>query len=188
MKAKALRTLCITVLLIGGALSPLLGQVTAGVTPAAGLYSDGVDLQTVSAGFESLASVDWEPGFLAEAVPGLALSGAVGYSFVSQDGIQTNGIIAGAGASYTIPLGILQFYAKPGLLGGIQYSIFSGTDAGPETPFLLLPSVEAGYRWPSGLRVGVYAAFKLLFYDAGGGSENERSFTLGPKASFSFGS
>lgn len=180
MKVKLLAPALFVALLTTPFLSSLGAQVTVGVAPAAGFYTGAV-------GFESIVGVEWEPPFLSTAVPGLAVAAGVGYSFVSQADIDTNGFAVGGGAAYTFFPLVEGLYAKPALLAGVQYSVFSGADADPQTPFLLLPSAEVGYAWPSGLRIGLYGGFKMLFYSGPGGSANERSFLLGPRGSFSFG-
>jgi hypothetical protein len=170
----------IALLLMGVVAFPASAQLAAGATPAGRFYSG-------AAGFEGFVHLDWQPAFLEGSVPGLAFSVGGGYSYLSSDGMTTNGAVVAAGAGYYFPLGYLEFYARPGVLAGVQYSSFSGVDANSETPFMLAPEAEVGYAWPSGLRASLYGAFRMLFYQSDAAEGNERSLTLGPRISFAFG-
>ena len=159
---------------------PASAELTTGATPAGRFYSG-------AAGFEGFVHFDWQPAFLEDSVPGLAFSLGGGYAYLSSEGVTTNGAVVAAGVSYVFPLGYLEFYARPAVLAGVQHSSFSGVDADSETPFMLAPEAEVGYAWPSGLRAGLYAAFRVLFYQSEAAEGSERSLTLGPRISFAFG-
>jgi hypothetical protein len=131
--------------------------------------------------------VDWQPGFLADSVPGLAASAMGGYARLSDSGITTNAAIFAAGVGYYLPIGTIGIYARPSVAAGMQYASFSGTDADAETAFLFAPEAELGFKWPSGLSAGVYMAFRIVSYTASEAEGTERSMAAGPRVSFTFG-
>lgn len=175
-----LRRLALASALVALSVPPLCAEVTTGITPAARLY-DG------AAGFEATAHVDWQPGFLADSVPGLAFSALGGYTRFSANDVTTDAAVAAGGVGYYLPIGTLGIYVRPSVVAGIQHASFSGTDADAETAFLATPEAELGFRWPSGLSAGVYMAFRIVSYTSDAAEGTERSLAVGPRVSFTFG-
>lgn len=93
--------------------------------------------------------------------------------------------IAG-GAGHEVPVGPPGLYIAPGVIGGVEFSQFTGAVTESEIAPMVLPYAEAGYRFDFGLTVGLQTGLKMLFYIGAAGAA-ERSMVAGPVVSYTFG-
>ena len=152
---------------------------SVGIRPGVAAYAE-------HAGFEVLVEGRFRLPLL-EAGPGsIAASAFLGYSRVSVDEARKDGFIVAAGAGYEIPFGPAGLSVAPGIAGGVEFSHFTEAATDSEIAPMLLPYVQAGYRFEFGLSVGLQTGLKMLFYTGEAGT-TERSLVIGPVLYYAFG-
>lgn len=181
-RANVMRIL-VLVLVLGG-VHRAVADVRVGLLPAVTIYSGAV-------GFDGTVHGEWAPPAVTEVIPGLGFLAVAGYSFISQSDVTTQGILLGAGVGYRYEFaGDLPLSISGGLLGGVQFTFFDGDDltTDSEVPILLLPHLEVAYGITDRIEVGVWSGLKILFYDSDADDPMERSFSVGPRVRYRFGS